>query len=329
MFLVRRFSVVTLASALVAQASFSSIVRAQAAPSDKAGAETLFNQARHLVAAGRIADACEKFAASQRLEPAVGTLLNLGECHERQGKTASAWAEYRDAAGLARGRGESERQAFADRRAAVLKSKLSKLVVQIAYRQLPPAFELRRDGVILDAASVGVPIPVDPGEHVLEASAAGMVPWKSTFTIAPNGSTTVAQVPELTPGPSPDATASFKSPRYPQRTTAIVTGAFGLAAVLVSGGLALDARSSWASVRSNCNNAVCADSASYDTGRAARREANVATAVGIAGVVGVATGVVLFITASPVDAGPAPVGGWTVLPAWAKGNLGVDFSGRF
>src|SRR3954471_558336 len=85
--------------------------------SNKASAEALFNEGRRLVQVGQLAQACQKFAASEKLEPAVGTLLNLASCNERQGRIASAWANYRDAAGLAKGRGENDRQDFAAKRA--------------------------------------------------------------------------------------------------------------------------------------------------------------------------------------------------------------------
>ncbi|MCL2451247.1 MAG: hypothetical protein FWD17_20060, partial [Polyangiaceae bacterium] len=54
--------------------------------SEEAAAEALFEQGRDLMLAGRVAEACPKFAESERLDPAPGTLLNLATCYERNGQ---------------------------------------------------------------------------------------------------------------------------------------------------------------------------------------------------------------------------------------------------
>src|SRR4051812_46143375 len=80
---------------------------------DKATAEALFADGRKLMAAGNYAAACPKLAASQRLDPGVGTMLNLADCYERVGQTASAWAEFREAISAARAAGSKEREQLA------------------------------------------------------------------------------------------------------------------------------------------------------------------------------------------------------------------------
>ena len=89
-----------LASCLCAAglASVTSDARAQARPEDRAAAESLFSDARRLMQAGDYEQACPKLEASRRLEPGLGTTLNLGDCYEKLGRTASAWGEFRGAA---------------------------------------------------------------------------------------------------------------------------------------------------------------------------------------------------------------------------------------
>jgi len=55
-------------------------------------AEELFDQGRRLSGIGRYAEACAHFANSERLDHGVGTLLNLADCYEKNGQTASAYA---------------------------------------------------------------------------------------------------------------------------------------------------------------------------------------------------------------------------------------------
>src|SRR3954468_3549725 len=73
---------------------------------DPATAEALFRQGRQLMSEGKTAEACEKFGASERMDPSSGTLLNLADCDAKSGKSASAWAEFLAAARMARNQGD-------------------------------------------------------------------------------------------------------------------------------------------------------------------------------------------------------------------------------
>src|SRR4051794_33913067 len=69
------------------------------APSAHAGseAERLFQLGRRASEMGKFATACSLFRESHRLEPAVGTLLNLGDCEEQQNHLSAALDYYKDA----------------------------------------------------------------------------------------------------------------------------------------------------------------------------------------------------------------------------------------
>src|SRR4051812_6541321 len=97
----------------------SSSLHAEPTAADKATAESLFVEGRRLLAAGKYAEACPKFAESQQIDSGLGTLLNLGDCYEKNGQTASAWASFREAASTAARSSDSREKVARDRAAAL------------------------------------------------------------------------------------------------------------------------------------------------------------------------------------------------------------------
>src|SRR5262245_54204062 len=138
--LVRTVSVLSIALATLAPAPR---VSAQSASGDQASAEALFNEAVALVAAGRYAEGCPKFEASQSLDPTLGTELRLADCYERQGKTASAWAHFKHAQGLARVQGQADREELARQRVEALQPQLVYLRVGLE-GAAPPGMTVER-----------------------------------------------------------------------------------------------------------------------------------------------------------------------------------------
>ena len=132
---------------------------------DRARAEQLFQEGRALMEQGKTAEACAKLEASDKLDAATGTELNLAMCWEKLGKTASAWSLFVQLSTTQKG----ARARFAADHAARLRPLLSMLVVTVA---TPNAY-VTVDGVTLPVAEYGVAVPVDPGPHVVDASAAG------------------------------------------------------------------------------------------------------------------------------------------------------------
>src|SRR5260221_8706952 len=150
---------------------------AQSAGAEVALAEALYQKGRQLMAEGKYAEACPKFAESYRLDAATGTLLNLAACHESEKKLATAWAEFSEAAASARRDHRDDRVKFAEEHLAAIEPKLSRLTVTVAPNAEVPQLKLQVDGAVVLAAARGVPAPVDPGEHVVEAHAPGRKRW--------------------------------------------------------------------------------------------------------------------------------------------------------
>src|SRR5688500_12365728 len=168
---------------------------------NKAAAEALFVEGRNLMAAERYAEACPKFEASQEMDPGLGTMLNLAECYEKTGKTASAWAQYREAIPIARAAGSKARQDLATERAKALEERLSTLTIRAMTGDDDDAhLEIRRDGVPVQRAELGSPIPVDPGEHVIEAVAPGKQPWSSKVQVGADAAKVSVDIPKLIAG---------------------------------------------------------------------------------------------------------------------------------
>src|SRR5262249_17702632 len=138
-----------------------------------------------------------KLAESQRLAPGTGALLALALCHEKEGKTASAWAEFREVAPVARRDGRADRSQMAEEHAAALEPKLARLTVTGDPETAGVVgLVVRRDGAEMNRAAWGTPAPVDAGEWRLEASAPGRLPWRTVVTIRDGEDKSVA-VPAL------------------------------------------------------------------------------------------------------------------------------------
>src|SRR5262245_36723730 len=90
----RRSAMAATALALLLSSSRAS---ADDAGDKRPAAQALFDQGRALVTLGRFAEACPKLAESLRLDPGIGTMLWLADCYENVGRSASAWATFREA----------------------------------------------------------------------------------------------------------------------------------------------------------------------------------------------------------------------------------------
>src|SRR5258708_39182856 len=78
------------------------VARGQEQAEEGALAEMLYRQGRALVAEGKAAEACPKFAESYRLDATTRTLLNPASCHKTQGKLATAMPEFSRSRSLGR-----------------------------------------------------------------------------------------------------------------------------------------------------------------------------------------------------------------------------------
>lgn len=192
----RRFAACAPVCCILLQAAAAS------AQNDKAAAEALFDSGVRLMKQNSFAEACPKLEESERMDPAVGTLLYLGECYERVGRTASAWATFREAASLASNSNQPDRARVASSRAQELEPKLSRLSVELAPEVARiQGVVVKRGAQRLEPSLFGTPLPVDPGEYRIEVAAPGYETWSTPIKVEAGGASASVRVPGLVKGP--------------------------------------------------------------------------------------------------------------------------------
>ena len=262
-----------------------------------AAAQALFEEARALIADGKYAAGCAKLEGSQALDPGPGTQYNLALCYEKSGRSASAWATYLEAAAAYKATSRPDWEAKARDRATALASTLSKVTI-VVVPGAPRDLAITRDGVAVVASELGTAIPVDPGPHVVEATAKGRPTFHASTLLAPGQSKRVDVV--LGAAASSPATDTPPTPRPAEHTLAYVVGGVGLAGLALGGVAGLVALDKNASSTGVCpNDGTCRDAAARSDSRAAGNWATISTIAFIAGGALTAAGVLLFVFAPP------------------------------
>jgi hypothetical protein len=326
---------------------------APAAQAQNAAAEALFREGRALIKQGNLKAGCDKLEASEKLESSVGTLLNLGDCREKQGRAASAWAAFRKAEALAKRAGnDSKRQDEAKRRAVKLEPDLASITLQIGPKSKGTGLVIRRNGELIDPAAWGDAIVVDPGAHTVIAEAPGYRPWKAEVSIGKGGKrwvvvptlepidsakTPVALVPARPTGPKRvvtlerpvavgDAPASRTIKVQPTWSTArgvaLVLGLAGAGAI--GTGVYFGNRADDLQTQSNvlCPTATCDNPLGLSLNDRAQDQALRANALFIAGGAAVAAATVIWFVGKPDET-------TVIAPAISDNHVGASLRRRF
>lgn len=320
---------------------------AQPSPDARAAAAALFEDGKKLMAEGKHAEACPKLAESQRIDPGMGTLFNLAVCYEQTNRTASAWVGFRDVAAMAMAAGQADREKAARGRAAAIEPKLMRLKITVQPAAAAAGVEVKRDGAVLAPALLGTSVPLDPGKHVISATAPGKEPWEVTVSLDQPGNVITVDVPPLLekkpiasvvapppppqggpvqpPQPPPD----LPTPRAWQRPLGIAATAVGAVGLGLGVGFGFMAKGAFneSNTSGNCDAATnkC-NPAGLEQRAGAVSKGNVGTGVFIAGAVLAAGGVVLWITA---PSAPKPATGALSIPQIGLGPSGVAMRGAF
>ncbi|HEX7604803.1 MAG TPA: hypothetical protein VF316_24460 [Polyangiaceae bacterium] len=301
---------------------------AHAEDPDSSPADALFREGRQAAEAGNYAVACPKFEESYRLDPAAGTLLNLGDCEENRGQLARAWKHFRQL--YDRLPATDDRRPIADARARAVEARAPKL--RIVLTATSPA-SVTRDDVVVGRGSLGTSVPVEPGRHVVVVTSIGRREKRYEVSVndgedkeltvssgEPLADAAPAPVAVVTL-PAPSAVAAPLATQPPrrdgsgQRTAAYVVGGVGLATFVTGTIFGVVALSRLSSANAACTGNVCASQDALSQFHGAQSFAIVSdVTIGI-GIALIGTAVFLALTAPHGNAASASI------PLWMGGRF--------
>lgn len=302
---------------------------AAAQPKDASTVKQLFLDGKAALDLGDYPTACGKFEQAVALDPtAIGALAALADCDEKWGHTASAYNAYVRLEGeTAKDDAKKDALEYARKKIKELEPKLGKLTIDVPAALGREDLRIERDGALVPSGVYGVPVPIDPGAHVVVVRATGRKDWTKEWTQSDGQPTSITI--ELGPddtsfGPSGNTNTSFWSG---PRIAGLVVGLVGLGTIGASlgvGGAALgsynDSNAHGCSAATN----VCPAGAPTDERQTALDLSNVSTALFVVGAVATGVGVIVFAVAPRAKADTSPS-----TPSVAVGPGWVGLRGSF
>jgi hypothetical protein len=282
----------------------SSTALAEPPPADVLLARQLAAEGSELAQKGDCVGALEKLGRAEAIHHAPTLLVRIGECQKNLGRYVDALVSLDR---VVREKLEpTPPRAFvlAQERAAKLlpevRAKVAMLRVDVTGPRDGATFTL--DGAELNAATLGLERPIDPGKHVVEATVADGRKIKNEIDLQEGGGGTITLV---LPAAKTAATPADGTPE-PQKKNGLRTLGWGLAigggAALVTSavfaGLTLSKKSS---LDDACGGGKTCPSSSRSDYDAAQTTATVSGVAFVVGVVAVGAGVVLILTQKPKD----------------------------
>jgi hypothetical protein len=320
------------------------------AAQDIAQARQLGQQAQAAYDAGNYAESEKLWNAAANLYAQAPTLtLGLARTQAKLGKFVAAQESYNK---IIRewSNNPSPPPAFKDALEAAkaevgaVSSRVANVTITVEGTQSP---QVTIDGQTVPVAALGLKRPVDPGQHVVKASAQGYSPAETTFTVAEGGSADAKlklernAEPLAAPGPvtgpaaGPEPGADTGKGGSSNKTYALVAFGVGGAGLLLGSITGLMAMGKASDLKDKCPDNKC-PSPDLQSDIDSYKAIGAVSTVGfiVAGVGGV-TGLVLLLTA-PKDAGSAArssgyatvrTKGVTLEPYFGGASAGV--TGRF
>jgi hypothetical protein len=273
-------------------------------------AEAHFRRGRDAAKRGDHVTACTELAESQRLDPAPGTLLNLGDCEEKQGHYTRAWQYFADArTTLAK---DDDRATIADKRATEIAQRIARVTFVLA-KDAPTGTHAERGG---ESPPIGREIPLEAGTFSFDVVAPGRPKKTMRLDLRAGESRQIVLEPEaeVVRAPAPPPPQEPQPSSSSRKTFGFLLGGVGLAGIGVGvvTGVMVGAKAS--TYKQHCDASGCdqdgLDAAS--SGKTLQVVSPVALAVGV---LAAGAGAYLIFTDDGTRAGvaPAPGGGAVVV----------------
>jgi tetratricopeptide (TPR) repeat protein len=293
------------------------LARAQSAD-EAARADALFAEGRGLMVRGEYEKACPKFAEAERLRHGVGTLLNLADCYERLGKTASAARMFQEATRAAEAAHDARAEIARDR-ARALEVRLVRLTIDTSRVAGVTGLEVLRDRTPLQRESWNTAVVLDPGRYVVEVRAPGHESFTANVVLAADN--VVLEIPAfveqqaeptpVTPPPPPPASRQVEHHDLPphdaglstQRKVALGLGVLGVAGVAVGSVYGFLSLSAHNEAEPHCKTGSgddCDDQGYYANEKAIER-GNISTVAFAVGGTALGAAAVLWLTSAQPD----------------------------
>lgn len=195
-------------------------------------AENLVQRALALMQQKKWGRAARLLETSNQLDPGIGAHAHLAECYEALGHMALAWTTFSAAADHASREGHADREKAARGRAASLEPWIVLIILNVP----PDVSRLKGLRIMVDGQDIddqkwadgGAPVlAVEPGHHVLAATAPGKRPWQQTVSVGALGSRVRVDVPPTVAVAQASAGSSWNA----ERKAAIAAGSTGAIAV--------------------------------------------------------------------------------------------------
>jgi len=312
------------------------VAQAASAQSDDAGADSLaaarslFAEAVHDEEAGRFSDALEKFLRVREVRDTAPVEYRIGSCDEGLGKSAAAYAAYRQA--IALGQGDSRNlevvRGAVDRLDA-LGRRVARLTLVLPDRA-PADADVRIDNASVARAAMTQPVPVEPGPHVVTVTATGSPPFRSEIFL-PAGAQASMTVSIFSPSALASPSAPSVAPRSTsgRRTAGFVLAGGGATVVAAAAILLVGRQDDIATLNRTCPRGVCRpgtdEGAVESTRDRALVEGPLAAGLAVAGTAMAGIGAYLVLSGHDGQGSPSAAVG--PLAAW--GAWGVRVAGFF